>query len=391
MKNIWTIFKKEWDRVVTDKRLILTVFIMPGLMIFLIYTFIGSALQNAYVPTSYNIAIVNPQPGFSNYYTPAQGTTSPYQVTVATASEVASYEAQIDNKTWDLLIVFSDGFATYDGTGTKPTVSMYSNPNEIVSTQAASTFQGYLSQYQQALVFQLYSASDYFSFSLEGTPEVNGGVSSQVLSGMLPMLIVMFLFAGAMSIGPESIAGEKERGTIATLLVTPVKRSQIAIGKILSLSVLALISAASSFIGIITSLPKMLSVSGNISISYSFVDYLMILLVLFSTVFVIVGIISIISAYAKSLKEATSLILPVYIVTILIAVSSMFSSGTVTNLALYLLPLYNTVQLLNQIFAGGSNILGYLLVTVGANLVYLTLLIYILNRMFNSEKVMFNK
>jgi sodium transport system permease protein len=72
------------------------------------------------------------------------------------------------------------------------------------------------------------------------------------------MLIIMFLFSGAMSIGPDSIAGEKERGTIATLLVTPVKRSEIAIGKVMSLSIISLFSATSSFIGIMLSLPKLL-------------------------------------------------------------------------------------------------------------------------------------
>ncbi|MFQ7035420.1 MAG: ABC transporter permease subunit [Candidatus Borkfalkia sp.] len=52
-----------------------------------------------------------------------------------------------------------------------------------------------------------------------------------------------------MGIAPESIAGEKERGTIATLLVTPIKRSELVVGKVLSLSALSSLSAISSFIG----------------------------------------------------------------------------------------------------------------------------------------------
>ena len=43
-----------------------------------------------------------------------------------------------------------------------------------------------------------------------------------------------------MAVAPESIVGEKERGTIATLLVTPMKRSELAVGKVLSLSVIGL-------------------------------------------------------------------------------------------------------------------------------------------------------
>ena len=41
-----------------------------------------------------------------------------------------------------------------------------------------------------------------------------------------------------MSVAPESIAGEKDRGTIATLLVTPLKRTHLAIGKIISLAII---------------------------------------------------------------------------------------------------------------------------------------------------------
>ncbi len=400
MKNIWTIFKKEWDRVVTDRRLILTVFIMPGLMIFLIYTFIGSAIQNAYVPSTYNIAIVNPQDGFADYYdlpeVTGDGTTTevvvnPYHVIDIQLTDVDYYKELIDNGDWDLLIEFPSDFATYDGTGDKPEVSLYSNPNNIPSTSVFSIFAGFLQSYQKEMTFDLYHASDYFDVMSEGTPEVNGGAQGSVLSGMLPMLIIMFLFSGAMSIGPESIAGEKERGTIATLLVTPVKRSEIAIGKILSLGLLSLISAASSFIGIITSLPKMLDLSQNTTISYSLPDYLMILAVLFSTVFVIVGIISIISAYAKSLKEATSLIVPVYILTILISITSMFSSGPATKLPLYAIPIYNSVQTMNAIFTDSGQPGLYLLITVGCNFIYMAGLIYLLNRMFNSEKIMFNK
>lgn len=72
------------------------------------------------------------------------------------------------------------------------------------------------------------------------------------------MLMLIFLYSGCMSIAPDSIAGEKERGTLATMLVTPMKRGNLAVGKILSLGTLALLSGLSSFIGTITSLPKMM-------------------------------------------------------------------------------------------------------------------------------------
>jgi sodium transport system permease protein len=140
------------------------------------------------------------------------------------------------------------------------------------------------------------------------------------------------------------------------------------------------------------SLPKMLSLGdfGPTDI-YQFGDYLMILLVLFSTVFVVVGLISIISAYAKNMKEAGSFIAPVYILTILVSVSSMFGNGATNNLYMYAFPIYNTVQTLIAILTFDSQAVLYLLLTAVSNLVYLTIFVLILNKMFNSEKIMFSK
>ena len=78
---------------------------------------------------------------------------------------------------------------------------------------------------------------------------------------------------------PESIAGEKERGTIATLLVTPMKRSSLALGKVFSLSIIALLAGCSSFIGTFAALPKMMGgeLTGVDSSVYVPMDYAMLL------------------------------------------------------------------------------------------------------------------
>jgi sodium transport system permease protein len=212
---------------------------------------------------------------------------------------------------------------------------------------------------------------------------------------LLPMLIVMFLFSGAMSIGPDSIAGEKERGTIATLLVTPVKRFEIAIGKVMSLSVISLMSATSSFVGIIFGLRNMMTAAsdgeaGLDASIYGANDYLMIIAVLFATVLVIVGIISVISTYARTIKEASMLILPFYFVSIIIGVSSMFSGEAATNTLMYLVPIYSSVNMLISILTF-SVVPTHFMLMVISSVVYVSILIYVMNRLFQSEKVMFSK
>jgi len=69
----------------------------------------------------------------------------------------------------------------------------------------------------------------------------------------------------------------------------------------------------------------------------------------------------------------------------------MFGEGAQTFLPMYLLPIYNSVQVLNAVFTFDPNIFIYLLITVLSNIVYLTGFVYLLTRMFKSEKIMFNK
>jgi len=389
MKNILTIFKKEWDRVIKDKRLVFSVILLPGLMIFLIYSFMGNAISNFTEEEVQDVAIVAPVDDFVAIYSNLE-TSETSKVTFIDASEVQDYKDLIDAREWELLIVFPADFENEIG-DSLPAVELYFNPNEMQSQSAFSRYNGYLEAYRTELITDLFGDTSVFQTALASTPIDENEAIGEMMSMLLPMLVVMFLFAGAMSIGPESIAGEKERGTIATLLITPVKRSEIAMGKVLSLGILSLISAVSSFIGIISSLPSMLQM-GDMDINiYGFKEYMMILVLLFSTVFVIVGVISVISAYAKSLKEANTLITPIYILTILVGVSSMFGGGANSQYFMYMIPLYNTVQSMTAILMFDANAAIYILITVISNLIYVTGLVFLLNKMFKSERMMFSK
>ncbi len=389
MKNILTVFKKEWDRVIKDRRLVLMVILLPGLLIFTIYSVMGSVINNQTEPMA-NIAVVNEPDSFTDFYLSYEDLEN-LTIKEITASEIANYEDLIDNKEWTMIISFPEDIESYDGLGDKPVVYVYYNVNDLDSSNTVNRFTNYLQSYEKYLSELLFNDRVYFNLVQSSTEMNENEIMGSVLSQLLPMLVIMFLFSGAMSIGPEAIAGEKERGTISTILITPIKRSEIAMGKILGLSVLSLLSAVSSFLGIILSLPKLMNYEGaNIAI-YGVSQYLLILLILFSTIFVIVGIISILSAYAKSVKEASAYIMPIYILTIIVSISTSFSSIDNPNILLFIVPIFNSVQSLRAILTFSDQALIYTLITVFANIVYLGVFIYILNKMFNSEKIMFAK
>ena len=220
-------------------------------------------------------------------------------------------------------------------------------------------------------------------------------IGAMIWSKILPMLIVMMLFSGVMAIAPSSIAGEKERGTIATLLVTPMRRNDLALGKIISLSGIALLSGISSFIGIALSLPKMISIEGAdasnmLGFHYTTNDYIVLLLVIFASVLIMASAISLLSALAKDVKNAGTMVTPFMLVVMLAGLLPMFQDGASTNLMIYLIPFYNSIEVMTAVFAHEMQWMP-VIVTIASDVVYTGIAVWGLTRMFNSEKVMFSR
>ena len=213
--------------------------------------------------------------------------------------------------------------------------------------------------------------------------------TGMIFSMMLPFLLLTFIFTGCMSISIDAIAGEKERGTIATLLVTPLKRSELALGKILSLSIIGLLSGLSSFHGTILSLPKMMGdeMSGINANVYGSTEYVYLLLIILSTVLVIVGMISVVSAICKNVKEASTATTPLMLIVMFVGISSMFSDAGKNPIGMYCIPVYNSVINMSEIFSFQYTMTN-VLINVAVNVIVAGILVFVLAQIFDSEKIM---
>ena len=388
MKNIWTIMKKEFSRFFKDKRLVLAL-VLPGILIYLIYSFLGNGIFSKLGGTDenyvYQIYTANMPEAFQEPFSK----TDKIELHAISSEEANAVKDKVADKDTDLLVVFPDDFeeayeAVKNGTSeTYPQVQLYYNTTRTEGSQAYALFSTLISEFQQEV-------NPYF-LAVPQDLATAKDTTGMIFSMIAPMLVLMFLFSGCMAVAPESIAGEKERGTFATMLVTPVKRSHIAVGKIISLSVLSLISGLCSFLGLILSLPKLMGGMEGISASvYSAGSYLMLLGIILSSVLVIVSLISFVSALAKSVKEAANMIGPMMILVMLLGVSTMFSSGAVGSFFWYLIPLYNSARAMSGIFSFAASPVA-VFITIGANVAAAVLLAFALAKMFDNEKIMFNE
>lgn len=390
MKEMLLIIKKELVRVFTDRRMLASL-IFPGLLIFILYAIMGNVMKNVssvdddYSYQVYAIYEDCSQDGIKF----AQDLLKDYNITYLNANEktIEEIKEEIRNKEVDLLVIYKHDLMDLE---TKPEVSLYYNSVKVESSAIYQNVLMTISAYESANLedlIKINTAED--TYDLASLDEVNGSLYAM----LLPMLLIIFAFSGVMGIVPDSIAGEKERGTMATLLVTPVKRHNLALGKLISVSIISLVSAVSSFLGTILSLPflgsnQMSSISFS-NLNYGPLDYLYILLIIITMILLFVGMLSIVSAVAKSVKEANSYSTPIMIVVLVIAIISMFNArGGDSSISLYFIPVYNCALALSNILAYNVNIIG-ILITIISNIVYTVLLAVVIARLFNSERVMF--
>ncbi len=386
--NIITIMKKEFARFFKDRRMVFTTIFMPGILIYVMYTFMGQGMSALYSSDEDFI----PQIYAENLPDALLDMEGP----VAFVTDTSAEEAKIlleEEMGCHLVAVFPEGFeeavASYDlSSGTKaPQVELYYKSTSTDSSTAYNMMQEILASYENSMVNKFDVNQGEGPYDLASQQDMAG----MVFSMMLPLLMMVFLFSGCMAIAPESIAGEKERGTIATLLVTPMKRGHLALGKILSLSAIGLLSGLSSFIGTMLSLPKLMGGQEGVDAGvYQAGDYLLLLAIILSTALLLISLISIISAFAKNVKEATSWVTPLMIVVVVISITTMIDSFKASSNVMYLIPLYNSVQCMNGVFSFAPNVMAVIL-TVVSNLVYTGACASILTKMFGNERVIFSR
>lgn len=400
--NALTIIKKEFARFFGDRQIVFTAVIMPGLLIYIIYSLMGTGIQSMITKGAEEIVTIRVE----NMPPSLAPVLSNIDSNIVMVEQPFSKEdvKMLDDK--DLNIVMLRFPNSFDSilispvdTAAIPNIEIYYNSTNNASNRVYNIVSGILNNYGRPFTVNVpQEEGQRFDQASEES------IGAMIWSKILPMLIIMMLFSGVMAIAPSAIAGEKERGTIATLLVTPMRRNELALGKIVSLSGIALLSGISSFIGIALSLPKMIQQSGTapepgmnseaasdiFAFHYTTSDYFVLLLVIFASVLIMASAVSLLSALAKDVKNAGTMVTPFMLVIMLTGLIPMLQDGVSENITTYIIPFYNSIEIMAAVFSHEMKWTP-VIVTLLSNMAYTGIAVWGLTRMFNNEKIMFGK
>lgn len=215
--------------------------------------------------------------------------------------------------------------------------------------------------------------------------------SGFVLGMILPYIVIIMATVGGMTTAFDTCAGEKERGTMETLLVSPATRHEIVLGKLWTISSVSVTAAFFAVCGIVLAFQGVIAVVGKIapqfgvSVSYPAVAAMLVFVIPLSLM--ISSLLLIVSAFARNQKEAQAYVFPFMILIMLPALLSNFVSQD-PAFTYSLIPILNTALVMKQVLIGAFN-WPFLFTAIVSSGLYAVLAMKVATAMFEKESVLF--
>ena len=399
-RNILTVFFKELRDTLRDRRAIISMFLVPTVLMPLI-TFGFAAVSIKMVKkASHEIPTVMIVGGEDS---PAIRQKLEAQSDLKIVPFAADYAEQISHKKLRAAVEIPHGFDEALRSGKRSSVKIYTHDGEMRSNFATNTLERTLRDYSRSIVQERLAANNLpadlitpFDTRRQNVapPEKVGGNS---IGGMIPYILIILCFTGAMYPAIDLTAGEKERGTMETILCSPAARSELVLGKFLVVLAASLMTVACSVLSMgLTAfigshwLRDTLGTAANAATALPTVSLPGVLgvlvLVLPLAVFFSASLMTI-SLFAKSYKEAQTYVSPLLIIVILPAIGAVLPGVELTT-TLSLIPILNIALVSKELVAGTFPLLPLSLIFL-STCAYAAAALALAVRMFNREDVLF--
>lgn len=356
MKKIFIIAKKEFLDLLRDKRTLIRMILIPLLVFPVIINLVTMVQSSASAKEAEKEIKVG-------YVLNGQSSNMIDQLAMAPNYTFIEYQDSVELQS-DLLkdsmsigVHYQTNFDSEYLAGKSPEITLF---YEGVNQEDLARF-NYMMEIQDSIYTANRMASINQSYSFIEPFVINKvdiGDDNELIAkyagGMLPYFFLAFCFMGCMIPAIDMFAGEKERGTIETLLTTPVKRVNIVIGKMIVVTTFGLLSASLALVGLYVGL-NFMGIEGGFMdtvkgmLTPGLIATLYILLVPLAIFFA--GIMIPVSVYSKSFKEAQSILTPLNILVVLPAIFG-FLPGVELDYTTAFIPILNVVLACKSLIGG---------------------------------------
>lgn len=386
------IFKKELKNVFKDARSILFLFFMPLILYPLLIYVIGSiekAQAESNVQTIYRVEIRNaPDNEFENILN---------SFLLFEKTPVTIGYSRIEESSNYIIVEFPEDASEKIEARKRFSIDICYLSTSQKSSYAAYAIKRASDRYSAELQKDLLITFDLSLQDLEllearlqdfAPEEVRG---SRALVAMLPFMTLLYAFFGAMGIGMDTTVGEKERDSLAVLLVNQVSRTSIAFGKILYVMTIGLLNSLAVFAGlsvVIISGGNLLGDQANLS-GIGFLGIAGLFISLLSVSAIASSLAVLIGSLARTMTESYGFMIPVYAIVMITAVGTI-SLDPPPDSIYYFIPIVNSIFTMKSLLLAQfvwSKFL-YMIIT---NLFFSAIIITGVARAFKSEKILYRE
>ena len=404
-RDIFTVYFKELRDTLRDRRTIITMLVLPTILMPTLifgFGFIASKVVRQARAETPTIMIL----GAASSSAVRSALEAHPRIRVVPAAD--DYRTRISDKTLRAAVELPDDFDAAMARGEPAQVRIYHYEGELKSGFAAGELDRFFRDYREKTLQARLDERGLPSTLLRpfdvtrqnvAPPEKVGG---NLIGGFIPYIIILLCFTGAMYPAMDLTAGEKERGTMETILCSPVGRTELVLGKFLmvltgSLSTVVLAGVSSAITiplgGMFFSRSGGAAAAASAAASGGTLPLIDPLGLLASFVMVLpvavlfAAAIFTLALFAKSYKEAQSTVSPLIVVVILPALAAMLP-GVELNAKLALVPLLNVSLVCKELVSGVFQ-WDLLALIFGSTCVYAAGALALAVRMFNREDVIF--
>lgn len=388
MNAMVTVYRKELREMFRDKRVRSAAFFGPFVLIVMLMTLLGGVVSKIGKPENQKVHVVRTTNPIAEGLKKAK-------LNVIEIDSVAEGEKLVREGKARVVLEFPS--ATVGSS--QSVVNAYFDPKQQLAQITLGVIGGAIDQANKKVLQTVLETKGIPTWTAESVKlqrkEVQVGEgkgAGDFIVGMLPYLIVIWAFYGGFGIVSDLVAGEKEKNTLETLLITPVRRTQIVLGKFLALATVSLLSSLSSVFGILfvglARLPGTTELfKGGSGVTP--VSFLIILAVLLPAVALFASILLAISSNAKNPREAQTQLTLVSFVVIMPAIFSQFIGLTDAASAMWVnfVPVLNTANNIRLALLGKPEPMA-ILITVVLSTVLAAIALRVAVWLFNREQVL---